>query len=47
LRWFTLNFEGENQEELDFLKEKEEHFTSAAILATEVVSYWNRVADKE
>ena len=45
MKWFTLNFEGESQEEIDFLSNKDDAWDATLTYAQEVLSWWNRVGD--
>jgi len=45
MKWFTLNFEGESQAEIDFLGNKVEAWDSSVTYGQEVLSWWNRVGD--
>lgn len=47
LKWFTLNFEGESREELDFLENKQEIWTATNTLSMEVVSWYGRLKENK
>jgi len=45
MKWFNLNFEGETQEEIDFLQNKDDAWDSTLTYSQEVLSWWNRIGD--
>lgn len=45
LKWFNLDFSGENQEELDFMDNKCEIWQATTTLAMEVVQWFGRLGE--
>ena len=47
LKWFTLNFEGESREELDFLDSKSAIWTATTTLGMEIVQRYRRLQENQ
>jgi len=45
LKWFNLNFEGESQEEADFLENKQDMWLSTCCLAQEVITAYGAMSE--
>jgi hypothetical protein len=47
LRWFTINFEGESREELDFLEAKIDIWRATTILGSEILEAIDKMKESQ